>query len=277
MDDKRLPEEPVKESRARSKSTAAANQPRSWSRRRFGVAAVSTSVIMSLHAQPLRAGGNCSPSGWTSGNSSLHPEPESCGGETPEYWREAAYGDYDGWPSPYEPGDGIYEEYESTLEDDSTVQDDGTLQDDNEFEDEGDFYALSDEGDVYGDDEFDAFSSPENLGTPFWSVDAFSGGEFGGLGYWNEEEQRSMSLFEVLNDEEYVGDDMGRHAVAALFNAAAMKIPLTVLEVQEMFNAALRGEPYINDHLSEPMSPEQVLEFFKSTYDGNQTWESWQA
>ncbi len=70
-------------------ATDAADRPASWSRRRFGVAAVSTSVIVGLHSQPLRAaggGGNCTPSGWVSGNVSLHGEAQSCGGMTPEAW-----------------------------------------------------------------------------------------------------------------------------------------------------------------------------------------------
>lgn len=57
------------------------------SRRRFGIGAASAAVVMSLHAQPLKAAANCTASGWVSGNTSRHPELQDCGGRTPGYWQ----------------------------------------------------------------------------------------------------------------------------------------------------------------------------------------------
>lgn len=68
-----------------------AGNPSQWSRRRFGKAAlVATPVLATLYGRPLRAAPNCSPSGWVSGNTSLHHELEDCGGNTPGYWQGPA-------------------------------------------------------------------------------------------------------------------------------------------------------------------------------------------
>jgi len=62
-----------------------------WSRRRFGKAAlVATPVLATLYGRPLHAAANCTPSGWVSGNTSLHHELEDCGGNTPGYWQGPA-------------------------------------------------------------------------------------------------------------------------------------------------------------------------------------------
>ena len=79
--------EPTSEAAGRHGS---ADRPASWSRRRLGVAALSTSVIVGLQSRPLRAagvGGNCTISGWVSGNVSLHGEAQACGGRTPGAWQ----------------------------------------------------------------------------------------------------------------------------------------------------------------------------------------------
>jgi len=72
---------------------------RSWRRRRFGQAvAASAPVLMTLHSRPLRAGANCTVSGWVSGNTSLHHELEACGGRTPGYWQgPQSKRDFAGW------------------------------------------------------------------------------------------------------------------------------------------------------------------------------------
>ena len=54
-------------------------------RRRFGQAALGTvPVLIAIYSNPLRASsgtpGNCHPSGWVSGNTSLHGDPGDCGG-----------------------------------------------------------------------------------------------------------------------------------------------------------------------------------------------------
>ncbi|SEO98318.1 hypothetical protein SAMN04488052_105186 [Aquisalimonas asiatica] len=83
-------------------ASAKSGDPKSWSRRRFGVGAVSASVIMSLHAQPLKAAANCTPSGWVSGNTSLHQELEECGGRTPGYWQNDNHPHHpQGWRETY--------------------------------------------------------------------------------------------------------------------------------------------------------------------------------
>lgn len=64
-----------------------AGRPR-WSRRRFGKGAlVATPVLATLYGRPLRAAANCTPSGWVSGNASMHHDLEDCGGRTPDYWQ----------------------------------------------------------------------------------------------------------------------------------------------------------------------------------------------
>lgn len=81
---------------------ATSGDPKSWARRRFGVGAVSASVIMSLHAQPLKAAANCTPSGWVSGNTSLHQELTECGGRTPGYWQNENHPHHpQGWKETY--------------------------------------------------------------------------------------------------------------------------------------------------------------------------------
>ncbi|WP_019625807.1 hypothetical protein [Thioalkalivibrio sp. ALJT] len=64
---------------------------RGRNRRRLGKAALGTApVLMTLHAAPLKAAGaNCMPSGWVSGNTSRHDQPEDCGGEPSGYWGAA--------------------------------------------------------------------------------------------------------------------------------------------------------------------------------------------
>lgn len=61
---------------------------RGRNRRRLSKAALGAApVLMTLHASPLKAAGaNCMPSGWVSGNTSRHDQPEDCGGRTPGYW-----------------------------------------------------------------------------------------------------------------------------------------------------------------------------------------------
>lgn len=61
-------------------------------RRRLSKAALGTApVLMTLHSAPLKAAGaNCMPSGWVSGNTSRHDEPQECGGRTPGYWSGSA-------------------------------------------------------------------------------------------------------------------------------------------------------------------------------------------
>jgi len=62
-----------------------------WSRRRFGKAALAaTPVLATLYGRPLQAAANCTPSGWVSGNTSIHHEAEYCGGKTPGYWQGPA-------------------------------------------------------------------------------------------------------------------------------------------------------------------------------------------
>ncbi len=62
---------------------------RGLSRRRFGrLALTGAPVLITLPGGALRAatgGGQCTPSGWASGNTSRHPEWE-CGGRSPGYW-----------------------------------------------------------------------------------------------------------------------------------------------------------------------------------------------
>ncbi len=81
-----------------SRVNAGAAPPR-WSRRRFGKAAlVATPVLASLYGRPLRAAPNCMPSGWVSGNTSLHHDLEDCGGNTPGYWQgPASKSQHPGW------------------------------------------------------------------------------------------------------------------------------------------------------------------------------------
>ena len=82
----------------------ATDRPESWSRRRFGAAAVATSVVVGLHSNPLRAdkiGGNCTPSGWVSGNASVHGEAQDCKAHGPEDWssqRVEVQGQWQNWP-----------------------------------------------------------------------------------------------------------------------------------------------------------------------------------
>jgi len=75
-----------------------------WNRRRFGQAVLATApVIMTLHSRPLRAGANCTISGWVSGNTSLHHELETCGGRTPGYWQgPQSKVDHQGWELSHE-------------------------------------------------------------------------------------------------------------------------------------------------------------------------------
>ncbi|MCG5495344.1 hypothetical protein [Ectothiorhodospira variabilis] len=76
--------EPGKDARARGDAVAA----RGMSRRRFSQAALgSVPVLMTLYSNPLKASNgvpaNCHPSGWVSGNTSLHGGAGDCGGESP--------------------------------------------------------------------------------------------------------------------------------------------------------------------------------------------------
>ncbi|MFW5970453.1 MAG: hypothetical protein ACOCP9_07420 [Halofilum sp. (in: g-proteobacteria)] len=70
-----------------------------WSRRRFGKTALGvTPVIATLYGRPLWAAANCTPSGWISGNTSMHHELEDCGGYTPGYWQgPQSKREYSGW------------------------------------------------------------------------------------------------------------------------------------------------------------------------------------
>ncbi len=70
-----------------------------WSRRRFGKTALGiTPVVATLYGRPLWAAANCTPSGWISGNTSMHNELEDCGGNTPGYWQgPASKSQYTGW------------------------------------------------------------------------------------------------------------------------------------------------------------------------------------
>lgn len=60
-------------------------------RRRFSKGALAAPpILLTLYGRPLFAGANCTPSGWVSGNTSLHHELVDCGGNTPGYWQGPA-------------------------------------------------------------------------------------------------------------------------------------------------------------------------------------------
>lgn len=82
---------PREGSESQRPGTAGADSSARWSRRRFGKAAlVATPVLATLYGRPLHAAANCTPSGWVSGNTSMHHEPDHCGGNTPGYWQGPA-------------------------------------------------------------------------------------------------------------------------------------------------------------------------------------------
>ncbi|OOC11459.1 hypothetical protein [Thioalkalivibrio halophilus] len=97
---------------------------RGRTRRRLGKAALGTApVLMTLHSAPLKAAGaNCMASGWVSGNTSKHDEPEECGGRTPGYWSgsanagdlnpsSASFQNHPGWHQAVEEGEAFVSEY----------------------------------------------------------------------------------------------------------------------------------------------------------------------
>lgn len=73
-------------------------------RRRFGKGIAATApVLLTLYGRPLFAGANCTPSGWVSGNTSLHHTALDCGGKTPGYWaRPESKDDEPGWQRSHE-------------------------------------------------------------------------------------------------------------------------------------------------------------------------------
>ncbi|MDZ7829147.1 MAG: hypothetical protein U5K33_06565 [Halofilum sp. (in: g-proteobacteria)] len=82
---------------------AGADSSARWSRRRFGKAAlVATPVLATLYGRPLHAAANCTPSGWVSGNTSMHHDLQDCGGRTPGYWQsDNSKWQNDGWKATY--------------------------------------------------------------------------------------------------------------------------------------------------------------------------------
>lgn len=217
----------------------ASGQPANWSRRKFGAAAASAAVVMSINSSPLRAAtsAQCTVSGWVSANVSLHgEEPVSCGGRSPGYWRTQYY-----WPQPYQRG--------------QCLESDGPNPSGRNPCSNGVDYEPGD--------------------TLFWDVDgqnlAFSGGGYGD-DYWNNDENRPFSMLEVLYERQ---GSMGFHAVAALLNAAEGLIPVPagpesgLPNVRDMFSAALNGQPYSHPSLSQELSPEDVQAFFESLYESS--------
>lgn len=97
---------------------------RGRNRRRLSKAALGAApVLMTLHSAPLRAAGaNCMPSGWVSGNTSRHDQPQDCGGRTPGYWsgsgnsrnmnlNSAAFQNHPSWRQAVEDGEAFISNY----------------------------------------------------------------------------------------------------------------------------------------------------------------------